>query len=208
VTELEVFADVSCPFAHVGLARAVAARDAAGRHDVVFVVRAWPLELVNGRPLDGLAVAEKVAALRASVAPDRFEGYDPDAFCATTIPALALTAVARSADLRTGEAVALELRRLQFDQGQDVSAPEVLQVVAEAHGLVPPSPEDELDLVLEDWAAGRARAVPGSPTYCCGEAQFFCPALSIEHPTPDTLSVAMDEDGFAAFVTACLGQPK
>ena len=49
---LEVFADVCCPFTHVGLRRIVRRRAELGRDDVVLVVRAWPLELVNGVPLD------------------------------------------------------------------------------------------------------------------------------------------------------------
>jgi hypothetical protein len=47
---VEVFADVGCPFAHVGLRRFVERRDELGRDDVVLWVRAWPLELVNARP--------------------------------------------------------------------------------------------------------------------------------------------------------------
>ncbi|MFZ4518319.1 MAG: disulfide bond formation protein DsbA, partial [Microthrixaceae bacterium] len=69
---IEVFADVSCPFAHVGLRRVVQERDRRGRTDVVLRVRAWPLEVVNGEALDGPHVAEKVDALRAQVAPDLF----------------------------------------------------------------------------------------------------------------------------------------
>jgi hypothetical protein len=48
VRVVEVFADVSCPFAHVGLRRLVEQRDKLARDDIVLRVRAWPLELVNG----------------------------------------------------------------------------------------------------------------------------------------------------------------
>ncbi|MCC6183750.1 MAG: disulfide bond formation protein DsbA, partial [Microthrixaceae bacterium] len=57
---IEVFADVTCPFTHVGLRRMVAARQAQGRDDVVLRVRSWPLEVVNGAPLDAAFVAEEV----------------------------------------------------------------------------------------------------------------------------------------------------
>src|SRR6478735_6336015 len=40
---IEVFADVRCPFAHVGLRRLVERRRALGRDDVRLVVRAWPM---------------------------------------------------------------------------------------------------------------------------------------------------------------------
>lgn len=45
---IEVYADVWCPFAHVGLKAAAAVRDQFGRQNVSLVMRAWPLELVNG----------------------------------------------------------------------------------------------------------------------------------------------------------------
>src|SRR3954464_13451066 len=47
---IEVFADVACPFTHVGLCRLVARRRESNS-DAVLWVRAWPLELVNGEPL-------------------------------------------------------------------------------------------------------------------------------------------------------------
>ena len=67
---IEVFADVACPFTHIGLRRLVEQRAALGRDDVTLLVRAWPLELVNGKPLDpafiyesGWADAKKKAAI-------------------------------------------------------------------------------------------------------------------------------------------------
>ena len=42
---IEVFADVTCPFTHVGLRRMVAARQAKGRDDVVLVDIRDPREL-------------------------------------------------------------------------------------------------------------------------------------------------------------------
>ena len=76
---VEVFADVACPFTHVGLRRLVARRAALGRDDVVLRVRAWPLELVNGRPLAADAVAEEVVELTASVAPGSSPASTPPA---------------------------------------------------------------------------------------------------------------------------------
>ena len=49
---MEVFADIWCPFAHVGLQTIYEQRARNGRADVAIWVRAWPLELVNGAPLD------------------------------------------------------------------------------------------------------------------------------------------------------------
>ncbi|MGZ4803623.1 MAG: DsbA family oxidoreductase, partial [Acidimicrobiia bacterium] len=86
---IEVFADISCPFTHVGLRRLIERRDQIGSTAVVHV-KAWPLELVNGEPLSGPLVAEKVVALRSQVAPDLFLGFDAERFPSTTLPAMAL----------------------------------------------------------------------------------------------------------------------
>ena len=51
MSAIEVYADVWCPFAHVGLHYVVERRSALGRGDVLLDIRAWPLELVNGAPL-------------------------------------------------------------------------------------------------------------------------------------------------------------
>ena len=64
--QLEVWADVTCPFTHVGLHRLVDERDRQGRDDLHLRVRAWPLELVNGVPMDAHAV-EGAAAWEENV---------------------------------------------------------------------------------------------------------------------------------------------
>ena len=46
VPVVDVFADVRCPFAHVGLRRLVTRRKQLGAQ-LLLRVRAWPLELVN-----------------------------------------------------------------------------------------------------------------------------------------------------------------
>ena len=60
---IEVFGDIWCPFTHVGLRTIEDRRSRAGRTDVAIRVRAWPLELVNGRPLDPSVTKEHVDEL-------------------------------------------------------------------------------------------------------------------------------------------------
>ena len=91
MTQIDVFADVSCPFTHVGLRRLVEHRHRIGRDDVRIIVRAWPLELVNGAPLAADFVAEEIAQIRAQVAPELFTGFRTDRFPRTTLDALRLT---------------------------------------------------------------------------------------------------------------------
>ena len=61
---------------------------------VLLHVLAWPLEWVNGAPLDADFVAMEVQALRETVAPELFAGFDPATFPSTSVPALALAAAA------------------------------------------------------------------------------------------------------------------
>jgi len=198
---IEVFADVSCPFAHAGLHRWLARRDAAGA-DVALRVRAWPLELVNGSPLTGAGVAPKVAAL-ATVFPSLFAGFDPDAFPATTLPALRLSHAAGRVDASTGVQVAVRLRSLLFAEGVDIADPAVLGAVAAEFGVPSPDDADERS-VRDDLEEGRRRGVVGSPHYFGPGFDEFCPGLDIEH-VGDGLDVTAAGARFDSFVDRCLG---
>jgi len=153
VREIAVHADVVCPFTHVGLRRVVAERRARGLDGrVALVVHAWPLECVNGEPLDPAFVAQEVEALRRAVAPDLFTGFDPATFPTTSIPALALTATAYERSTEVGEAAALALRDALFEHGRDIGDPDVVAEVAAGLGL--PAAGDEA-LVWADYEAGK-----------------------------------------------------
>jgi predicted DsbA family dithiol-disulfide isomerase len=207
---VEVFADVGCPFAHLGLRRIVDARTRAGRPDVVLHVRAWPLEIVNGKPMDAERVAEHVDELRAGFASGEFVGFRRESFPSTTIPAMALGAAAYEAGVEVGEAVSLELRDMLFEQGEDIGDPAVLSALARRHG-VDFDPETEnatatataTAMVEADHAEGVARGVVGSPHFFTGGGDFFCPALNISRDEAGALHVEMDEAGFESFLEAC-----
>src|SRR3546814_4521111 len=155
---IEVFADIWCPFAHLGLRAVAQRRYELGRGDVPMVVRAWPLELINDEPQDPKMAAEHVADLRAQCAPDAFAGFDPERFPSTTLPALALAAAAYRYTGPVGERVSLALRDALWEQGRDISDTEVLAEIATAHGIVDGwGPEDERS-VTEDWHLEIGRA--------------------------------------------------
>jgi len=197
---VEVFADVRCPFAHVGLRRLVARRDAAGA-DVALWIRAWPLELVNGAPLEGALIAEEVDELRDQVAPDLFAGFDPSHYPPTSLPALGLAAAAYRQDPSLGERASLMLRDAMFEQGRDIAQSEELYHLADDLGL--DGPIDAAAVVLDDWDEGRRRGVVGSPHFFVDGNGFFCPALQIER-LDGHLHIAYDLDRFEAFVERCL----
>ncbi len=199
---VEVFADVVCPFTHVGLRRFVEERTSRGHPDVLLSVRAWPLEIVNGEPLAPDSVGEKVDEIRRRVAPDLFKGFDAARFPVTSMPALCLAAQAYERDLPTGEAVSLELRDLLFEQGRDITDPDLLADVAGRRGLPTPDLQPDLGPVMADYEEGRRRGVVGSPYFFLGATGYFCPALDIKK-SDGKLRITADPAGFDAFIDRC-----
>src|SRR5690349_9913221 len=138
---VEVFADIWCPYAQVGIRRFVQRRWAAARNDLVLRVRAWPLELVNGEPLDGDHVAEQIEELRRQATPHLFSGFDLRHFPRTTLPALDLVNDAYARGLRVGERASLAVRDAIFERGADISDPAVLDRLRIDLALGPADPD-------------------------------------------------------------------
>lgn len=199
---LEVYADVWCPFAYVGLLAARAERDRQDRDDVTMLVRSWPLELVNGRPQSPQATEHHVTQLRAQVAPTLFAGFDAKQFPHTTLPALALSAAAYRHDAVVGEAVSFELRRALFEEGVDVSRVDVLGDVAAHFGIDDENAFDESS-VIDDWRSGRDRGVKGSPHFFCGETEAYCPSLDIERDNLGELTLKRNAKELRRFLRGC-----
>ncbi len=151
----------------------------AGRGDVVFVVRAWPLELVNDGPMSVDKTAEHVHELQEHAAPQMFQHVDLGQFPTTTLPALALVARAYRQDLHLGERASFLVRDALFEHGQNIAEPDVLRDLAEQLGCGVPDDHDHA-AVLDDYAEGRSRGVVGSPHWFHGATDAFCPALQID----------------------------
>lgn len=200
---VEVFADVGCPFTHVGLRRFVERRRELGRDDVVLRIRAWPLEIVNGTPLDAHFIAEEVDEIRDGVAPDLFAGFAETSFPATSLPALALAAAAYDRDDVTGERVSLALRDALFERGLDIADPDVLRRIGTDHDL--DADASDPTRVLDDHAEGVARGVTGSPHFFTATGGFFCPSLDVHREADGHLRITADPIGFERFVEACFG---
>ena len=197
-----MFADISCPFTHAGLRRLVAAREGRGSH-VPIRVRAWPLEWVNGRPLDPDDVAAEVAALRRAVVPDLFAGFDPAALPRTTIPALGLAAAAYQLGDDAGEGVSLRLREALFEEGRDLTDPVELRAIGLEFGVEPlPGPAAEA-AVRADWELGRTRNVRGSPHFFVGTRDWFCPSLRVSH-VGSAFDVSLDSAALDDFYAIAL----
>ena len=194
---VEVYADITCPFAHVGLKRVIRHVRAMSEPAEV-VVRAWPLEWVNGAPLAVDAVLVKAAALTDQLGVDDFSDVRADAWPTSTIPALNLAASAYRRDTATGLAVSLELRSVLFEHGEDVGDPDVLRRIAASHDL-PAPPTEPSPAIRADYEGGVARGVKGSPHFFVASDDFFSPALDLGHDADGHLTARFDADMLADF---------
>jgi predicted DsbA family dithiol-disulfide isomerase len=195
---VEVFADITCPFTHVGLKRVV---EHLGKvsDDVEVIVRAWPLEWVNGKPLVAELVKMKAGILDEQLGLSNFGGLDIEKWPDTTIPALNLAAAAYEKDADTGLAVSMELRVALFEEEKDIADPEVLAEIAARHGLEPPAAE-ATEAVTADYEAGKEMGVIGSPHFFSRGKDFFCPALDIGHDDSGGLIARFDPVGLQSFL--------
>jgi len=197
---VEVFADILCPFTHVGLHTLIDRRAERGLDKPHLRIRAWPLESVNGKPLDSDHIAAEITALRASVRPDLFKGFSVETFPKTSMTAFALTASAdRTGDAVLSESVGMALRDAVFEHGLDIGRPEVVAAIAVRFGLDPLDADTTEAVVRADWDEGRARGVIGSPHFFTGEASWFCPGLAISRDNVGNFVVAWKQ-GSETFV--------
>lgn len=169
-------------------------------------VRAWPLELVNGAPLDPVVTKVHADDLREQVAPEQFAHLDLDRFPSSTLGALALANRAYRTDLRVGERVSFALRDALFEEGRDISDPGVLEDLAHEFGGALPDETDSAAVVAE-WHEGQQRGVLGSPHFFCGDADVFCPSLDIAKDPIEGMTIVRDMARLTEFLGRCLAQP-
>jgi len=203
---VEVFADILCPFTHVGLHTLIDRRAERGLDEPHLRIRAWPLELINGKPLDPDHIDAEITALRGSVRPDLFKGFSVEAFPKTSMTAFALTAAAdRTGDAALSETVGMALRDAVFEYGLDIGRPEVVAAIAARFGLDPLDADATEVAVRADWEQGRARGVIGSPHFFTDDdASWFCPGLAISRDDVGNFIVAWKQ-GSESFVESVFG---
>jgi predicted DsbA family dithiol-disulfide isomerase len=203
MTRIEVYADIVCPFTHVGLRRLSEARHQRGVARSLRV-RAWPLEWINGAQLGADLVAREIEALREQVAPEMFAGFDPSLFPLTSIPALGLAAAAYAVDDTIGAAMSMALRDALFERGENIADPDVLLDIARRFDITPFDPARAEQAVRCDWERGKSRGVQGSPHFFVGDTGWFCPSLDIAH-TGERLDIHTDNDTMRDFYAAAFG---
>lgn len=203
---VEVFADVLCPFTHAGLHTLIDRRGERGLTEPRLRIRAWPLELINGKPLDPHHIGAEIVALRGSVRPDLFTGFSEESFPSTSMAAFALTTAAdRTGDPALIENVGMALRDAVFEEGLDVGRLEVVDSIAARFGLEPLDAEATMAAVRADWDEGKVRGVVGSPHFFTGDGgSWFCPSLAISRDDVGNFIVAWKQ-GTEGFVESVFG---
>lgn len=128
-----VWSDLTCPWAHVAVARLHRVRAELGLvDDVVVDHRAFPLELINERPTPKLVLDAEVpvaGALEPGAGWQMWQGRDwayPD----TVLLALEAVQAAKDQSLRASEALDRALRVALFGQSRPISLRSVILEVA------------------------------------------------------------------------------
>jgi len=199
---IEIFADVWCPFAYVGIRRVFQYRDEIGRNDVPIIVRSWPLESVNDAPMARAKALGNCEALRRQVAADQFANTELSNFPSTTLDALTLIAQAYEQDVSAGEKASIVIREAIFERGDDVADYSVLQGLAENLGVSYVRDADHT-LVRRDWEEGKTRGVVGSPHFFNGSVGVFCPSLQLTRTEDSGLIIQANAEKLAAFLKTC-----
>jgi 2-hydroxychromene-2-carboxylate isomerase len=125
-----------------------------------------------------------VEELREQVASGLFQHVDIAHFPTSTLEALALVVRAYRFGIGVGEQASFALRDALFEHGQDISDPTVLRAIADRLDVSVPDETDRA-AVRRDLEDGQHRGVLGSPHFFCGEANVFCPSLTIAR-NPDS----------------------
>jgi 2-hydroxychromene-2-carboxylate isomerase len=199
---IEVFADIWCPFAYVGLRMIRDFRNSVGAHNTHIIVRSWPLELINGEPMDPAKAKNNCEALRNQIAPNAFSCVNADTFPISTLDALTLVAHAYRTNAELGERAAFRVREALFEEGRDISDSVVLDDLARELG-VPDYADPNHSSVLADWEEGKTRGVVGSPHFFHGTVGTFCPSLQMSRSPETGLTIHTDSTRLQEFLQQC-----
>lgn len=169
---IQVWSDLLCPFAHVGLLRLRRARERLGL-DIAVEHRTFPLELFNGphprRGTDteavGLGQIEPAAEFRVWTAAD-------DLYPNTVLLAAEAVHAAGAQGPRAAEQLDLALRRAFWTHSRSIAHRQViLDVAGETTEVDVAALAQALDAgrhradLMADFAVAQTDAIPGSPTF-------------------------------------------
>ena len=91
-----------------------------------------------------------------------------------------------------------------FEEGLDISRPEVLSDIAVSLDVDPYDGTDE-QAVRRDWQDGVQRGVLGSPHFYCGDLDAFCPSLDISRREGGQVVLRKDTAALDSLLARCFG---
>ena len=168
-----VFADIGCVWAHLALYRLHQARSRHGlENDVSFDIRAFPLDLFNGRPTPRIFYDTEIAAL-GPLDPDAGWSIwvgDPAHYPVSLLLAMEAVEAAKDQGLGLSDRFDLALRRAFIRDGRCISLhTEIVAVAGDVPGLDAGAIERSLiegrcrPKVFEDFEEAKRSEVQGSP---------------------------------------------
>jgi predicted DsbA family dithiol-disulfide isomerase len=170
---ITVWGDLICPWATLAVVRLHAARARLGLVDeVVLDLRAFPLELFNGRTTPRLIVDAEIAAVGA-LAPEfgwQIWQGDMETYPGTVLLGLEAVQAAKEQSTRASEQLDLALRHAFFADSRNVGARhDILDVATQCDAVDADALADALDdgrarrAVIDQWHEADRRDVKGSP---------------------------------------------
>jgi predicted DsbA family dithiol-disulfide isomerase len=168
-----VFSDIGCPWAHAAVHQLHEARSRNGLDGrVSFDHRAFPLELINGRPTPKHVLDAEVPVIAKHVPGAGWSRWDaPDYYYpVTTLPAMEAVQAAKEQDLGLSDRLDRALRRAWFEDSRCVSLfTEILDAARSIDGLDVAALSEALvegrfrRWIFADLDAARSDEVKGSP---------------------------------------------
>jgi len=210
---LVIVSDIACPWAHIAVHRVGRELRSRGLDDELPLDhRAFPLELVDGRPTSKAAI-DPVVEIGMRIEPDAgwARPQDPWTFPVSTLPALEAVQAAKAQGAGLSAELDRMLRHAVFAEWRCVSVfPVVLEIAGRVDGL-------DVRRLQEELRTGRPRAelwndldrlsdeVPGSPTFVLPDGSVeFNPGLEVESRDGEPVVTHDDPSAVADLVTRAL----
>jgi predicted DsbA family dithiol-disulfide isomerase len=186
-----VYSDIGCPWAHIAMHRLDRAiRDRGLGSEVTVDHRAFPLEIVNGRPTPKRLLDSEIRVC-AELEPDAGWSFDPDpwTYPVSTLPALEAVQAAKSQGPDLSVRLDRALRRAMFGEWRCLAVHAVVfEIAASVDGL-------DVDALRDAIRSGDARSdiwlqldaaldaeIPGSPTFVLPDGtRAHNPGIELSH---------------------------
>lgn len=184
---LVIYGDIACPWATLAVVRLWDARTRLGLDDAVrFDLRAFPLELANGRCTPRRAVDAEIPVVAPHAAGFGWQLWQgrADEYAVSTLLPLEAVQAAKAGGLRPSERLDLALRRAFFTQSRCITLRhEILAVAEDSAALAAALDEGRArSTVTAQWQAAQDGAVQGSPhVFAPDGTDVFNPGVSMHH---------------------------